>query len=137
MAKIKKLSVIFMCVCFLSLAMAAPSVSASSGGTTIEDIVTIWSLYLNTNNYSNQLLYTFAPHSPSFGYQLSAYSGAGFVTNFISFNGLPKNASYKICIDFTISGNVTLQRKTGHTTGNEIDYQTLYHETSFIYNAGS
>ena len=134
MVKIKKIFVLIMSVCFFSLTMTAPIFASS--GTTVKNIDTLWSMFLNKSSGATSMPFSASPNMPSYGYQLSAFSGSGYVTNYIHFNGLPKNASYKLCIDYTVGGSVSLKQRTGYGTGYSIDYMNLMHQTSFIYYPG-
>lgn len=135
MLRFKNFLVVLISVLFLSVSLVIPSFASS--GTTINDIVTVWGMFLNMSNGATSLPVSSSPHSPTYSYNLSSVSGSGYVTTWVSFNGLPKNTSFKICIDYTVSGSVALQKSTPYGTGYTVDYEDIMHRTGYYTNMGS
>lgn len=136
MVKIKKIFSLMMCVCFLSLTMTAP-IFAASDGTSINNIVSVWASFINMNNGNKLQVHDASPGKGNYYFDTSVYTGSGYITTYILFNGAPKNASFNMSIDYTVTGNVELVNSTKYTTGNDIDYETLYHRTGYYVNLGA
>lgn len=136
MVKTKKISALLMCVCFLSLTMTAP-IFAASDGTSINNIVSVWADFLNMDNGNQLQVHSASPGKGNYYFDTSVYAGSGYVTTYILFNGSPKDASFNISIDYTVTGNVSLVNSTTYPTGNDIDYEKLYHRTGYYTNLGA
>ena len=136
MFKIKKIFVLLMCVCFLSLTMTAP-IFASPNGTSINNIVSVWASFLNMDNGNQLQVHNASPGKGNHYFNTSVYSGSGYITTYILFNGAPKNASFNMSVDYTVTGNVSLVNSTTYPTGHDLDYETLYHRTGYYVNLGA